>query len=629
MPLSKLLWLVIFFFSMVQLGDSHAGQFHVPDTSQTLCYDYEGNEISPCPLPEALFYGQDACYEINPSSYTKLDEFGNPVLFSGESWAMVQDNVTGLIWEAKTDDKSIHDKDNTYTWYDADPDTNGQNEGVSGNGTDTMDFIERLNAINFGGYSDWRLPTIDELASITDKGTQEHPTVNRDFFPNTMSSYYFSATTNVSNRADAWAIGFYYGHDHSPAKSDRCYVRAVRSNYSTHNPTNQFIIDGDGTVTDENTRLMWQQANNGKMSWTSALSYCEELSLGGYQDWRLPTIEELRSIVDYRLNEPALDLLVFSDTMSSYYWSSTTRTINPADAWAIDFCFGLATYTLKIRKSFVRAVRSLSSETDNPPIGDVFNNSLGMTFIWIQPGTFAMGSPENEVGRFLREPLHEVTLTKGYYMQTTEVTQSQWITLMGTNPSYFVECGEDCPVEQISWDDVQEFINALNTSCEDGNTYALPSEAQWEYAARAGTTTAFYNGNITEVSCGHDPNLDLTGWYCGNSDTAYEGCYDISAWDTSQTCTGTHPVARKSPNAWGLYDMSGNVYEWCRDWYGPYPEDLSIDPEGPDSGAGRVKRGGSWSSYSTYCRPAFRSVLDQAYRSMGVGFRLILIPAEQ
>jgi len=234
-----------------------------------------------------------------------------------------------------------------------------------------------------------------------------------------------------------------------------------------------------------------------------------------------------------------------------------------------------------------------------------YTNSLGQTFKLIPAGTFTMGSPPNEPGRINNETQHQVTLTKSFYMQTTEVTQSQWQAVMGSNPSYFSGCST-CPVEKVSWDDVQSYINKMNLRGE--GTYSLPTEAQWEYAARAGSTTAFANGGITEAGCGHDPNLDAMGWYCGNSGKK------------------AHPVAQKTPNAWGLYDMSGNVYEWCQDWYGNYPSSSVTDPTGPSSGSVRVLRGGSWDIDARYCRSADRDADTPGYRGNNLGFRLARTP---
>jgi len=255
-------------------------------------------------------------------------------------------------------------------------------------------------------------------------------------------------------------------------------------------------------------------------------------------------------------------------------------------------------------------------ETDSPVGGDK-TNSIGMDFVYIEPGTFMMGSPEDEPGRFSRETQHQVTLTQGYHMQTTPVTQGQWEAVMGDNPSYFDECGDDCPVERVSWHDAQDFITALNQ--QEGTTgYALPTEAQWEYAARAGSTTAFANGQITETGSGYDPVLDSMGWYRYNSHADHSTLF-LSG-------RGTHPVAQKDPNAWGLYDMHGNVWEWIADWYGTYPSSAVTDPTGPSSGTYRVMRGGSWRNNARYCRSAYRDYSSPGRRYYACGFRLVLLP---
>jgi formylglycine-generating enzyme required for sulfatase activity len=218
-------------------------------------------------------------------------------------------------------------------------------------------------------------------------------------------------------------------------------------------------------------------------------------------------------------------------------------------------------------------------------------NSVGMTFVKIPAGTFMMGSPDSESGRYSNEgPQHQVTISKSFELQTTEVTQSQWQAVMGSNPSYFK--GPDLPVETVSWDDAQAFIAKLNAK-NDGYRYRLPTEAEWEYAARAGTTGP-YAGDV-----------DAMAWHLKNSD---------------QT---THLVGTKAPNAWGLYDMHGNVREWVQDWYDDYSASAVIDPVGPSSGSYRVLRGGSWYFYSQGCRSANRLNHSPGIRNFYLGLRLL------
>jgi len=230
-------------------------------------------------------------------------------------------------------------------------------------------------------------------------------------------------------------------------------------------------------------------------------------------------------------------------------------------------------------------------------------NTLGMELVLIQPGQFMMGSPEDEPGRSSGEKPHRVNLTKPFYLQTTEVTQEQWQTLMGKNPSANKRCGESCPVEQVSWEDAQEFVQKLNQK-EGTDKYRLPTEAEWEYACRAGSTTAFPNGSITKLDCDRDANLDAIAWYCGNSQNIIK------------------PVAGKKPNVWGLYDMLGNVQEWCQDWFGAYPDDEVVNPKGPKKGSYRVMRGGVWYSPARDARCASRFGSPPRYRFQHIGFRL-------
>jgi sulfatase modifying factor 1 len=226
-----------------------------------------------------------------------------------------------------------------------------------------------------------------------------------------------------------------------------------------------------------------------------------------------------------------------------------------------------------------------------------------MNFTWIAPGSFLMGSPPSEEERSEDESQHRVTLTQGYWLGVTPVTQSQWQAVMGNHPSRFP--GGDRPVEQVSWEDCQRFCARLKE--KTGQTCRLPTEAQWEYACRAGTTTPFsfgetistdqanYNGNYT---CGRDK----------------KGVYRQQ----------TTPMRSFPANAWGLYDMHGNVWEWCADWYGPYPEEDIKDPINPINGDVRVLRGGSWRLHPHSCRAACRGRYGPDRRDGDVGCRLVL-----
>ena len=263
-------------------------------------------------------------------------------------------------------------------------------------------------------------------------------------------------------------------------------------------------------------------------------------------------------------------------------------------------------------------------------IQSYYVNGVEFRMVAIGGGTFTMGASEQDSYASDSEmPAHQVTLD-GFSIGETEVTQALWEAVMGSNPSYFK--GSKLPVEQVSWNDCQTFITKLNQLT--GQTFRLPTEAEWEYAARGGTSTSLYNGEeINILGYNNSPNLDPLAWYggnCGQDYTESAGCdvshgYDISEWPEKQyndSKGGTHPVGLKQPNAFGLYDMLGNVSEWCQDWFGTYSSSSQTNPTGPSSGSERVFRGGSWSYDARFCRVSLRFYRAPSHADHDLGFRL-------
>ncbi len=254
---------------------------------------------------------------------------------------MVRDEVTGLIWEAKTDDGGIHDKDATYSWQGA-----------------QEDFVAQLNNQKFGGRDDWRVPTIKELSMLVDAGVS-NPAINTTYFPNAAPdalAIVWSSPASAADDRDGWAVAFSNGsYDKGFSKLSAYHVRAVRGTPLTH----RLADNGDGTVTDAGTGLTWQQADETlAMTWEEALAYCENLGLAGHQDWRLPNHNELQSLVDHTGSDPAIDGSLFPAVHSDEaYWSSTTYGGFTGVGWGVRFGSGAYAAVGKTDPYYVRAVR--------------------------------------------------------------------------------------------------------------------------------------------------------------------------------------------------------------------------------------------------------------------------------
>jgi formylglycine-generating enzyme required for sulfatase activity len=266
------------------------------------------------------------------------------------------------------------------------------------------------------------------------------------------------------------------------------------------------------------------------------------------------------------------------------------------------FVVGVAFSSLLRAQTSAATNGAVASAARAPAAGANFSiPDLNLELIWVKPGSFTMGSPSDEPMRNKAEgPQTHVTFTKGFWLGKTEVTQGQYEALVGENPSGFKNVGKDGPVERVSWTDAMAFCKKLTEQERSagrlpaGYEYTLPTEAQWEYAYRAGTMSE-YPG---------DPNE--------------------TAWHSTNSAETTHPVAQKKPNAWGFYDMAGNVLEWTYDWYGEYPGGSVTDPKGPFRGYYRTGRGGSWRTEARVGRSAARSGGSEARVDYTIGFRVAL-----
>lgn len=247
---------------------------------------------------------------------------------------------------------------------------------------------------------------------------------------------------------------------------------------------------------------------------------------------------------------------------------------------------------------------------------EYITNSIGMKLVKIPAGKFTMGSPDSEKDRRQDEgPQHEVEITKPFYMGVYEVTQEEYQAVMGTNPSKFENVAwqktRRFPVEQVSWTEAVEFCRKLSELPDEkkaGRTHRLPTEAEWEYACRAGTKTVFHYGDSLS-----------------SSQANFNGAYPYGSGTNGPFLKRTTTVGSYPPNAFGLYDMHGNVMEWCADWYGDYTKETQKDPQGPQKGQDRVLRGGSWNTVGHIGRAAVRGN-DSGYRSYVLGFRVVLAP---
>lgn len=371
------------------------------------------------------------------------------------------------------------------------------------------------------------------------------------------------------------------------------YSTAVYADYNA----SYFYKDGAISI----TALLMPQTARFRFKGTPGTEF-KVSGFNGYDGYRSKALTQSVSSIYTRIESDGYSPYIYgflssesSTLVVNYGDYNYSRTIND-----IEFAQGrTGKFTLPTEESFTSWKKEYKNKI-------VVVNGISFKMIYIEAGTFIMGATEEQAGASANEsPAHQVTLTKDYYLGETEVTQALWYAVMGQKPtsdgsawSSTYGLGDNYPAYNISWNDCQEFISKLNQLT--GLTFRLPTEAEWEYAARGGnkaTTQTLYSGSNT---------IGDVAWYDGNSSSS------------------THAVAGKSANALGLYDMSGNVWEWCNDWYGSYSSGAQTDPTGPSSGSFRVLRGGSWFRDATGCRVAYRYGISVSSRYYYNGMRLAL-----
>ena len=616
------------------------------DTGQEKCYANEG-ELSPCPNVGEEFYGQDGSYA------------GTPMSFTDNANGTVSDNVTGLVWAKCSAGQEPADCSGfgaALEWQEA-VDYCAQNvDGLPGDG--------------------WRLPSRLELLSMTD--FEKPHCLDKSVFGGEVVAGYWSSTTGGTPTS---ACGVSFGTCASGCayqKEDfQTFFRCVRGQPTS---SGDFEDVGDGTVRDHATNLQWQKGVSPEnLNWSNALDYCEGLDLAGYADWRLPNAKDAASLVDFTppLWNAAEEF--FGTEPKGGFWTATTFNTWSSRGFALGSAGALGDFSnIKTMELLARCVRDFCiADCEGKECGDdgcggscgdceegICNKNFGVCvesgWVIVPGGSFSMGTSGEESCRNDDEgPLHQVSIGSSLLVSDHEITQAEWaIVTEAPNPSYFGPDGPEptctldtCPVERINWYETVTYANNLsalegveqcyklagctgslgggcgnNTACVtdykcdgvdfkgvDCLGYRLPTEAEWEYLARGGTNTAFAyptpaggSKNDTCNPCAAEDSLEDYGWYCHNSGDR------------------PHPGGEKPSNAFDLYDMGGNVYEWCWDNYQDdyYAESPGADPLG-GSGANRVSRGGSWNINATGCRSGHRNANKPAATNYYYGGRMV------
>jgi formylglycine-generating enzyme required for sulfatase activity len=579
--------------------------FRLPDTGQTTSY--------------TTSLGEDSDFLINPPSFTDNGD------------GTVTDNITGLVWQ-KTDGGEMN-------WENA------------------ATFCSNL---VLGNYSDWRLPTSFELFSINNYNHLT-PALNTDYFTTSQAEYWWSSETQKDDVSKVWVVnagGGIGAHPKSETISaggtKRFHVRAVRNPGSSPMPDPRFTDNGDGTISDNQTGLIWQKIQSpDTMTCEEALAYSKNSFLAGKSDWRVPNVRELQSLNDVKLSRPSFDKTYFPDLSAGNYWSSTTMHQTAAKAWDINIDYGIVSYNDKTQKENVLLVRGgMDNKTlniiESPIPGGEYE--MGDHFGFVDPhhpsdeipihvvkvDSFNMAKTETSnlqylafLNSWLLEGLIEVRSNIVYLTGGTDILcytnqYEPWYSIGFDGTEFLIsDFRANHPMVGVMWFGAVAYCNWLSQQnglqeCYDLNTwscdftkngYRLPTEAEWEYAGRGGHLDPYLkyeNGNTIDVSQANLPNSGdpyETGNYplttpCGFYDGTLKQKSDYD-WPGSATSYQTSDGA----NGFGLYDMQGNVWELLNDWYGQdyYSASPYDNPKGPDSGfimpdgkPYRGMRGGNW-----------------------------------
>lgn len=609
--------LLVTLFLLLSLTGSFAQKslkFRLPDTNQS------GSFTSTA--------GEDSDFMINPQSFTDNGD------------GTVTDNITGLMWQKTDGGEMIFENATTY-----------------------------CNDLILAGKDDWRLPTGIELFSINNYDSQ-NPALSTVYFTATQAGYWWTGDVQSVDPSKVWVVnagGGIGAHPKSETVSaggtKKFHVRAVRNLLSTEFSVAHFSDNGNETITDNYTGLTWQKIQSATtLTWEEALAYAEGMSLAGKSDWRVPNIKELQSLNDVQLSRPSFNKTYFTNVGSGNYWSSTTLQNTAARAWDINIDYGIVSYNDKTLKQNVLLVR-----------GGLDNSELNITEALIPGAEYEMGDhhgfvdpahPSDEL------PIHAV-IVDSFYLSKTETTNAQYLAFLNSslikglievrNNTVYAKGGTDIycytkqsasyysigydgksftmadfrgnhPMVGVMWFGAAAFCNWLSgmnslEACYNlttwdcdftKNGYRLPTEAEWEYAGRGGQKDPYYN-----YPWGNDQDITKANWprsgdpYEGTAENTYPhttpvGFYDGTLRLKSEYSWPGNAVSYQTSNganAFGLYDMAGNVWEFVNDWYGQnyYSIGPKDNPTGPASGfimpdgkPYRGMRGGNWyNGYST------------------------------